>query len=217
MVFGLPVVYLVNKELWKRQLFPSRRTEATDKSYLTEGTNSILKESMDKYMPLLPVNKHLQKKDGLSEDLNQNEVLKTTKKNQTNKEEGEKKYEMLITNPKSINDLAEKIINKLEDHPSFQKIVNQIVDIKIKERSQVVKKQLSTMKQKMKAQEQYTRRNCLIFHGNENTSHTHTDEIVKKFAWKNLDVELYDTDIDRSHMLKPKSETRNKDKAYLII
>ena len=141
-------------------------------------------------------------------------MLKTNEKSQTNKEQSEKEYEKLFTDPKFINDLAEKIMNKLENHPLFQKIVNQIVGIKIKESSQVVEKELSTMRQKIEAQEQYTRRNCLILHGIKNSSHTHTKEAIKKFAGKNLDVELYDTDIDRSHILKHKSEARNKDKAY---
>ena len=123
----------------------------------------------------------------------------------------------MITNAKFLNDLAEKLINILKKHPLFQKILNQTVDIKIKERSQVLEKQLSAMKQKVEAQEQYTRRNCLVFHGIDNSPHTHTDELIKKFAWENLDVEIYDTDIDRSHRLKPKFEARNKDKVYPII
>ena len=147
-------------------------------------------------MPVTPLSNPLQGKDRPNEELNQDEMPKKNKKSQ---EQGEKKYEKLITNAKFLNDMAEKLINILGKHSLFQKILNRIVDIKIKERFQTLEKQLSAMNQKIEAQEQYTRRNCQVFHRIDNSPHAHTDELIKKFAWENLDVEIYDTDIDHSH------------------
>ena len=48
---------------------------------------------------------------------------------------------------------------------------------------------------------QYSRRNCLVITGIEETKGENTDEVVKDFAKNKLDVTVNDADIDRTHRL----------------
>ena len=51
-------------------------------------------------------------------------------------------------------------------------------------------------------QEQYSRRNCLLLHGVPTKPDENTDVVIKDFFWKELQIEVYDEDIDRSHRLR---------------
>ncbi len=50
-------------------------------------------------------------------------------------------------------------------------------------------------------QMQYSRRNCLIVTGLAEHAEEDTDNVIKSFAKDNLDIQLEDSDIDRSHRL----------------
>ena len=53
--------------------------------------------------------------------------------------------------------------------------------------------------------EQYSRRNCLVLHGVNESNNENTNEIIIKTFSEELGVEIKENDLDRSHRLgKPK-------------
>ena len=53
--------------------------------------------------------------------------------------------------------------------------------------------------------EQYSRRNCLVLHGVNESNNENTNEIIIKTFSEELGVEIKEDDLDRSHRLgKPK-------------
>ena len=61
--------------------------------------------------------------------------------------------------------------------------------------------------------DQYSRRNCLVFHGLEEKEGENTDEVLKNFCKDKLGVSIENSDIDRSHRLG----TQKQDKKRGII
>ena len=49
--------------------------------------------------------------------------------------------------------------------------------------------------------EQYSRRNCLIFHGLPESENENTDEVVVKLCKEKLNIQMESRDLDRSHRL----------------
>ena len=82
----------------------------------------------------------------------------------------------LLLFKKNLNSL-EKKINSLKDENQF-------------------------LRQQVEAQEQYSRRNCLLIHGlPPSQSPTNNDDIIKTFIKDKLNITILDCDIDRCHRL----------------
>ena len=58
-------------------------------------------------------------------------------------------------------------------------------------------------------QEQYSRRNCLLLHGVDETDHEVTDDIIKTIKDK-MDVEITPESIDRTHRLGKKQHNTGR-------
>ena len=58
--------------------------------------------------------------------------------------------------------------------------------------------------------EQYSRRNCLIFHGLEEKVNENTDETVIKLCEEKMNVKINPRDIDRSHRIGPSKDKKNR-------
>ena len=86
--------------------------------------------------------------------------------------------------------------------------------IKIKDQNQEMENEIAMLKQQVLGQ--YSRRNCLVFYGINNSTKERMDELVNEFVHTNLNFKLYDNDLDRSHRLMPKNEVRQKNNAYPI-
>ena len=54
--------------------------------------------------------------------------------------------------------------------------------------------------------EQYSRRNCLMLHGVQENENENTDDIVLKTMSEELDTEIKENDLDRTHRIGNKQE-----------
>ena len=104
-----------------------------------------------------------------------------------------------------LKDLSLAVARVLVLNEEFIKLINEKVYEKI-----------ATLEKQVEQQCQYTRRNCLIIHGIHEVSGENTNEIIKNFFWDKLGIEVYDSDIDRTHRLKQKS-SQNDEKPRSII
>ena len=76
-----------------------------------------------------------------------------------------------------------------------------------------LKQQLSTMRDEINEQDQYSRRNCLLISGLPERDNEETDDLVKDLG-KAAGVNISDSDIDRSHRIGAK---RNGSTRQLIV
>ena len=111
----------------------------------------------------------------------------------------------LLEDKTFLKNLSLAVARVLVENEEFIKLINE----KVYERIAVLEKQLEQ-------QCQYTRRNCLIVQGIPEVSGENTNEIIKNFFWNKLGIEVYDSDIDRTHRLKQKS-SQNDGKPRPII
>lgn len=66
------------------------------------------------------------------------------------------------------------------------------------------------------AQEQYSRRNCLVMHGIPETEKEDTDSVVIDAVKTNLNVTLAKSDIDRSHRIGQKNNSSKRPRALIV-
>ena len=77
-----------------------------------------------------------------------------------------------------------------------------------------LKDHVEKLEKTLDSQEQYSRRNCLLLHGTEETKHEDTDDIVVKIVNDNIGVDLSKEDLYRSHRI---GEKRAGKKRPIII
>ena len=67
------------------------------------------------------------------------------------------------------------------------------------------------MEESIDSQQQYSRRNCLLLHGIEETKGEDTDNIVLEVLNNDMDLNMSKTDLDRSHKIgNPKSKKKSR-------
>ena len=72
------------------------------------------------------------------------------------------------------------------------------------ERITRMEKEIEQMREQQDEAEQYSRRNCLVFHGLNENEDENTNKIVKGVCEKSLSINLQNGDIDRTHRLGAK-------------
>jgi len=80
-----------------------------------------------------------------------------------------------------------------------------MVNDKIKAQIDHYENEIKNLKQQIEA-EQYSRRNCLVIHGIASKREENTDEVVKTFISQQLEFEIDEKEIDRSHRLPTKGK-----------
>lgn len=78
-------------------------------------------------------------------------------------------------------------------------------------------KDIVKLKSSCEVQEQYSRRNCLRFHGIPEDVNENTDKVVRQVVKEKLGIDLAATDIDRSHRITPRQATPGDGKPRVII
>ena len=68
---------------------------------------------------------------------------------------------------------------------------------------------LDTVHRAINTQEQYSRRNCLRFHGVSESEGEDTDALICQIAKEKLNIPLSKDDIERSHRLSSKKRSRS--------
>ena len=69
-------------------------------------------------------------------------------------------------------------------------------------------KDVQDFKRTIEEQEQYSRRNCLRFHGIDETADEVTDQVIIKVVKEKLDIDLRPDDLDRSHRMPTRNHQR---------
>ena len=72
---------------------------------------------------------------------------------------------------------------------------------KMKRKIETINKKNENLENLLEAQEQYSRRNCLLIHGLPAEVNENTDKTVIKFLEINLGINVTEKDLDRPHRL----------------
>ena len=72
-------------------------------------------------------------------------------------------------------------------------------------------KEIRSFQRVIEEQEQYSRRNCLRFHGIEETSGENTDQLVISLVKDKMEIDLRPEDLDRSHRVPLRSHQRSSE------
>ena len=81
---------------------------------------------------------------------------------------------------------------------------------KVEEAVTETRAEIQLLKDHVEEAEQYSRRNCLLLHGVSEKRGENTDELVKTFCKENLNFEITDYHLDRSHRLKKSSNAKDR-------
>ena len=93
----------------------------------------------------------------------------------------------------------EKIINNLKGEVSY------------------LSEKLGKMEESIDAQQQYSRRNCLLLHGIEETKGEDTDNIVLEVFNDDMGLNISKSDLDRSHRIGNPKQKKNHDQSSLNL
>ena len=77
--------------------------------------------------------------------------------------------------------------------------------------------QIQDLSWKLDQQEQYSRRNCLLFFGHDESADENTDDVILQLAKEKLQVDLTRNDIERSHRTGSKSKHKSTNTPRPII
>ena len=108
----------------------------------------------------------------------------------------------------ALDEVAVKICGIITENEAFQQIITNAVSIAFQKNLNSLEKKINSLKdenqfvrQQVKAQEQYSRHNCLLINGlPPSQSPTNNDDIIKHSSDK-LNITILDCDIDRCHRL----------------
>ena len=107
------------------------------------------------------------------------------------------------------NVIADKVAQSMKESMEFDLAERD-------EKISVLQKELHECRCQQDEMEQYSRRNCLIFHGVNEREGEITDVIVKDLCKDRLDIDISAKDLDRSHRLG-QSKGKNRTKPRGII
>ena len=101
----------------------------------------------------------------------------------------------------TINNLTSKLTSAILGNDEFYKAIQNIVTTNLNSMLSEQLTEIEKVKEKQESLPQYSRRNCLVFHGIPEENEESTNEVIQNFCKEKLDFELDSSDIDRSHRL----------------
>ena len=128
-------------------------------------------------------------------------------------EQGNENKNMHIKGEKQLVDLAESVkfmtskFDELEkDRKEKEKIINNL-----KGEVSYLSEKLGKLEESIDAQQQYSRRNCLLLHGIEETKGEDTDDLVLEVLNDDMGLNISKTALDRSHRIgNPKTKKKSR-------
>ena len=79
-----------------------------------------------------------------------------------------------------------------------------------------MEKQIEELESKVDQQEQYSMRNCTLFHGIPKSPNENTDKIVIQIITQHLDINVTEDGLDQSHRLGKRSTNQNKFRTIIL-
>ena len=126
---------------------------------------------------------------------------------------------MHIKGEKQLIDLAQSVqfitskFDELEkDRKEKEKIINNL-----KGEVSYLSEKLGKLEESIDAQQQYSRRNCLLLHGIEETKGEDTDNIVLEVFNDDMGLNISKSDLDRSHRIGNPKQKKNHDQSSLNL
>ena len=118
-------------------------------------------------------------------------------------EQGNENKNMHIKGEKQLVDLAESVkfmTSKSDELEKDQKEKEKIIN-NLKGEVSYLSEKLWKLEESIDAQQQYSRRNCLLPHGIERTKGEDTDNVVLDILNNDMGLNISKTDLDRSHKI----------------
>ena len=79
-----------------------------------------------------------------------------------------------------------------------------------------LEKEHSRLDTALENSQMYSRRNNLIFHGLKEARDEETDNAIIKFLKSEMNIDLHTNDLDRSHRLGPKTNTKRRPRPIIV-
>ena len=102
----------------------------------------------------------------------------------------------LISMNETINFISEKFYKFEKDRREKDKIIKNL-----SKRTSEMAQRIDKLENLVDPQEQYLRHNCPLVHGIAETNNENTDDLVLKTTIERLDVDIAESEIDRSHKI----------------
>ena len=126
---------------------------------------------------------------------------------------------MHIKGEKRLVDIAESVkfmtskFDELEkDRKEKEKIINNL-----KGEVSYLSEKLGKLEESIDAQQQYSRRNCLLLHGIEETKGEDTDDLVLEVLNDDMGLNISKTALDRSHRIGTPKTKKSHDQSSLNL
>ena len=144
--------------------------------------------------------------------LTKTNILQETVKTKCQQEKCLQESETLLQNFKTDADLLDSLAFKVSEHilsnENFKQIVCNSLSLEVHDELDKMKRKIETINKKNKnlenlleAQEQYSRKNCLLIYGLPAEVNENMDKTVIKFLEINLGINITEKDLDRSYRL----------------
>ena len=134
-------------------------------------------------------------------------------------EQGNENKNIHIKGEKQFLDLADSVkfmtskFDELEkDRKEQEKIINNL-----KGEVSYLSEKLGKLEESIDAQQQYSRRNCLLLHGIEETKGEDTDNIVLEVLNNDMGLNISKTALDRSHRIGNSKIKKSHDQSSLNL
>ena len=134
-------------------------------------------------------------------------------------EQGNENKNIHIKGEKQLVDLAESVkfmtskFDELEkDRKEKEKIINNL-----KGEVSYLSEKLGKLEESIDAQQQYSRKNCLLFHGIEETKGEDTDDLVLEVLNDDMGLNIPKTALDRSHRIGNWKTNKSHDQSLLNL
>ena len=134
-------------------------------------------------------------------------------------EQGNENKNMHIKGEKQLVDLAESVkfmtskFDELEkDRKEKEKIINNL-----KGEVSYLSEKLGKLEESIDAQQQYSRRNCLLLHGIEETKGEDTDNVVLEVLNNDMGLNIWKTALDHSHRISYPKIKKSNDQSSLNL
>ena len=211
-------LFIIMEDITKFFRSSSEKKDLSDTSKRDEDPNKIREASSANFAD---------ESDGFNEDIDSSgcrEILFNCLKNLEAKvmeiyEQGNENKNMHIKGEKQLVDLAESVkfmtskFDELEkDRKEKEKIINNL-----KGEVSYLSENLGKTEESIDAQQQFSRRNCLLLHGIEETKGEDTDNVVLEVLNNDMGLNIWKTALDHSHRIRYPKIKKSNDQSSLNL
>ena len=131
---------------------------------------------------------------------------------------GDQNRQTQIKGEQSLADLSKSvkfITDKFDEYEKEREGKNEIIK-KLNEKVSALTERSKVLEESIDQQEQYSRRNCLLIHGVEENSNEDTDKLALNIINNDLEIDLTETAIDRTHRIGDPKKKKKKVRPIIV-